>query len=165
MDPLLNQAFVIKRTVNFDTAKSSDITNIFAEVVRQHNYKITKHTELLVKFEGLGLKPVSRHEAAYYMEEGKLEIVAQVGSLSLNFTYTMNFAAEVYMLSIPTLVGVLVNHWVLIASAFLILNGLHTFKVIKTSAEKMLAQTCENAMIHNMPTYSSTVSSLPTKDK
>jgi phosphate/sulfate permease len=163
MDPLFNQDFVIKRTVNLDTAMSSDIANIFAEVVRQHNYKVTKHTDLLVKFEGFGPKPVSRHEAAYYMEEGKLEIVAQVGSLSLNFTYTMNFAAEAYMLSIPVLVGVLVNHWVLIACAFLILNGLHTFKVIKTSAEKMLTQTCENAMIHNISTNSSTVSALPTK--
>ena len=127
MDPLFNQDFVIKRTVNLDTAKSSDITNIFAEVVRQHNYKVIKHTDLIVKFEGFGPKPVSRDEAPYYMEEGKLEIAAQVGSLSLQLTYTVDFVAEVYMLLFPTLAGVFVNHWVLIACVFLIIYGLYIY--------------------------------------
>jgi hypothetical protein len=108
---------------------------------------ITKHTDFLVKFEGFGPKPVSRHEASYYMEEGKLEVVAQVDCSSLKLTYTINFASEIFMLIIPTLVGVLVNYLALIACALLILYTLYRFKTIKASAEKMLSLACEKAMM------------------
>jgi uncharacterized membrane protein len=138
MDLLFNQAFVIRQTMDLKNEAVLNITTSFADIVLQHNYRVTTHTDSIVKFECFGPEPVSRHQASYYIDEGKLELIAQADSLLLKLTYSINYVMEAVIIAIPTIIGVFENQSALLVSLLLILYGYYRYRIITKSAKNML---------------------------
>lgn len=143
MDLLFNQAFVIRQTIDFKNEALLDLTTSFANIVLQHNYIVTKHTDSIVKFQSFGPKPVSRHEASYYIDEGKLELITQADSQLLKLSYTINYVTEAVFIAVPTIIGVFVNPSALLVSLLLILYGYSRYRTITKSATNMLLIACK----------------------